>query len=251
MLCAASLYFHKALNGKFLEAGQDTHAIPNFDATTIKRFQEWLALRKFPLAAADMEGCPNEHVCGGCIAVGGEMAGFEFFALSDEEDRQLEMLINNPNPASCTKLYHFADRYDIPLLRKHVIDYEWRLSMNDNHRGYAAMIYCWRNLPATSPYTRLLVDAFLQHWEVEADQSCHFEVLLRQKLPSELSYQLLAKCRNGQKIKKETANNEEPRAVGAGHIKDLCTYHEHDQDLANVRACSARPAIKRHWFGLR
>ncbi|KAJ4294541.1 hypothetical protein N0V90_008232 [Kalmusia sp. IMI 367209] len=68
-------------------------------------------------------------------------------------------------------LYVFADRYNIPDLKTRALAIAFEYYAQDNPPSYDAVTYAFHNLPTSSPYLRLLVDAHCVHWDPEVDDS--------------------------------------------------------------------------------
>lgn len=148
----------------------------------------------------------------------------QFRQISADEDKELEDIIEKP-PSYLTELYHFADRFDVPLLRADIISEEWSFSKDDGVHGYRHLIYSSRHLSVSSPYLRLLIDGMVHGWNIVSDYSCPTELLLRQKIPSEVLFILLAKV-------KERELDGDKR-----ELPILCMYHEHEQTDEAISAC--------------
>lgn len=249
MLCAVSLYFQKALNGDFKEAQQDSFAIPDFHVSTVLHFQEWLALRGFKEDGDDTEArAVHCYSCGKPQCEDGDpnTTNNEFTGLSVEQDDELEKIINGDSISSRARLYHFADRYDIPLLRLHLINEEWKYSMDGNYRGHGAMIYAWRNMSSQSPFIRLMTDNFAYRWRPKDDTVCLLELPMRQKLPNDLLFCLLAKASvRDSNVGCRSLWNEDMKG-----IKELCAYHEHEQSEAAIQSCKNAKAAKKRLRGM-
>lgn len=157
-----------------------------------------------------------------------------FDDISDEEDAQLATVINHPDTCASARLYHFADRFDVPLLRQQLIFARWRRGKARFYPSHASMIYVWHNLPSTSPYRSLCRDIFLARWHTDTDYNCNIERKLRQKLPAELLFYIL------EKLKKQP-----PKHETSSYIRDICDYHEHNQTPEARSTCQDAKASKR------
>lgn len=108
---------------------------------------------------------------------------FETRKLSKEDDDFLEQYINT-EAYIVIRLYIFADRFNVPLLRRAIIDKQWLLAQD----FYAPflwhhVIYALRNLPPSSPLCRVLIYQYTKHW-TGFGETCGLEQRLRGKLPA-------------------------------------------------------------------
>jgi hypothetical protein len=96
--------------------------------------------------------------------------------------------------------------------------------MNDGLPASGMLVSLLRNLPITSPICRMLIDIYVERYEVEDDEGCWMDFLMRKKLPSEFVFAVM-----GGLARKSKASRKA--------IKNLCAYHEHPQDKDSIRAC--------------
>lgn len=114
----------------------------------------------------------------------------------------------------------FADRYDVPSLRRAIVDMYWAHWAHEAKLAAAATILALRNLPYESALCRLLVDLHIERFKPITDELCGSEVLLRQEMPAEFLLEVLTGLTD------LDYKAENPKKV----IKNLCAYHEHPQD---------------------
>jgi hypothetical protein len=149
---------------------------------------------------------------------------------SQEKEEELEAILLNlhcPN----SRLYIFADRHDVPALRKAVIELLWY-----HHKANENQLPCWStlvftstHLPISSSLSRLWVDLFIDRWchnESANSPGCPIELAFRQKVPFEFLWAIMAGL-----------SNKNHNIPGQG-IKELCTYHEHPQDETSIKTCT-------------
>lgn len=69
------------------------------------------------------------------------------------------------------ELYIFADRFDVPQLRKTIIEAMHKCYTVEGAQTplYAGIIIAFKNLPASSPLCRLYIDVYTGCWEPEDD----------------------------------------------------------------------------------
>jgi hypothetical protein len=96
----------------------------------IKRFQVWLSCRQLPddftpvkkdrpkdIEMACVCCARNKKLCEESVMEDDKRLAFR--RITAEEDEELEGIIQQPN--ATTSLYHFADRFDVPLLRADIV----------------------------------------------------------------------------------------------------------------------------------
>ena len=163
-----------------------------------------------------------------CIQVPEDEQTPGFQSLTTIEEDQLEALINDFNACPRTHLYHFANRYDIPVLCRAIINDEWKAIIKGGFKYYAAVIYAWRDIPASSPFLRLLMDAVIKYWSPADDYLCPVEVKPRQKLPAEYLCMMISKIQR---------RSTESEGRTKDTVKTLCAYHEYAQDPETISLC--------------
>lgn len=86
-------------------------------------------------------------------------------------------------------LYVLADRYDVPELRKEIVDWEYHNLVGSFIYGLpwnAKYIQALRNLPFTSPMIRFMIDLHVDRHSMNTDRdACGTDTLLRQKFSPE------------------------------------------------------------------
>ena len=174
-----------------------------------------------------MEGC---GACGADCDWDKELpenSSFKLDKITDEDDVKLESLITTVQKDYLMHLYIFADQFDVPALRKDVINALWaKYIQNWLHPSYRIIIACWRQLPASSPLCRLLLATLVNAWSPAEDDCCLTERKMRTKLPATLLFELAAQLQ----LKRDNYQALEP----------ICEYHEHKKDEASVDQCLER-----------
>ncbi|QDS76430.1 hypothetical protein FKW77_004298 [Venturia effusa] len=239
LLTTSSPYFKAAFEGEFREATDKTILLEDISVIQFKLFLDWLyfgrlteaRIKRGECACCETSGLNCRAVCHRDPAAGRLHA---FKQLSEEEDTRLEAIIADGSWNSI-KLYIFADRYDVPSLRKAIIDKSWSTWISMCRLNLSATILALRNLPYKSEMCRLLIDSYTESWKFRYDMSCDNDVLLQQKLPAEFLFHVsngLARLDSvpGQRIKV---------------IKNLCAYHEHPQDEESIKACPGADKIRK------
>lgn len=149
-----------------------------------------------------------------------------FKLLTPEEDAELEGYITKCTVVSKILLNVLADRYDVPELRKEIVDWEYHNLVGSIIHGLpwnAEYIQGLRNLPTTSPMIRFMIDLYVDRHNMITDRdACGTETLLRQKLSPEFLVAVI----DGYAASKGT---EAKKAV-----KQLCAYHEHNQEEKTI-----------------
>lgn len=230
LLIKESPYFKAMFEGPWKDGTGGIVPLQLADSAVMPFFLDWLYFRQMP-DYSNREIGPGSDSCLNCgqqcvSLVDKDDLPFDLENLTDEEDARLEVVINDPEIDQNLHLYVFADQYDFPVLRKALVqDKWWDLIENEDMPFYASVIKCFRHLPAHSPMSRLLMDAYVASWAAKDDSICPYEMKLRVKLPSNFTFMLAAKL--GMK-----ATNPQPPYIGP-----VCEYHEHPQDDQARRAC--------------
>lgn len=120
-------------------------------------------------------------------------------------------------------MYIFADRYDVPQLRRAVVNDIWSNARSDIYPYHLDVILACGNIPSDSPLYNLLVDAHASRPTVYPISSCAKEIRLGLQLPSEFLFRLVVarSCNKDRTMR----------------LKSLCAYHEHDQSSNSRLAC--------------
>jgi hypothetical protein len=131
-------------------------------------------------------------------------------------------------------MYLFADKFDVPGLRKDVINHYfekcwgWTNSTQSCHLSYQEIILAFRHLPTSSPLCRLMIGTYAVTWASDGDASCLIEANMRSKLPLAFTYPAMKRIR--QRTDDDSYRN----------VDDLCTFHEHGEDVQEIEACEKR-----------
>lgn len=274
LLVASSPYFKAAFEGRFRECHEKSIQISDVTPAVFQLFLDWLYFRRlgnwyFQEPSSENTGKshkiettiernneeassgedsneeePDAEDCSYCDGICKRWAEtsnpttstqyqYQFRTLSTEDDEIVENFIENSSHEMFC-LYIFADRCDVPGLRQKIIEVEWK--NYDKKRplwAWHIVIHALRSLSVSTPLCRLLVDQWVDNWYDE-QLTCGMKIRLRQKLPGEFLYAVMAE--KGMK-----ANEKEPKQ----RVRQLCSYHEHAQDKHTVQACIQRAKAER------
>ncbi|EON62684.1 hypothetical protein W97_01908 [Coniosporium apollinis CBS 100218] len=121
-----------------------------------------------------------------------------------------------------TGLFIFAEFYNVPQLRKEVVDqfyFEYACSGVSILPDYQTIIQAFSSLPDTSPFCRFLVRIYAVRWDVSYDEDDDEAVDNRGQLPKEFLGDLMVEVG---KVRKDQ------RKFGkAPAMPEVCEYHEH------------------------
>lgn len=147
-----------------------------------------------------------------------------------EEDRRLIVLLARTGDIWPEYgLYAFAYQYNVPALRQDIIDAAWRHHLMYRTANFADYLYLARFVPVDAPLLRLMADSRTEGGVDHLKYSCSIGARLLKKLPQEL----LCKMWLG------TADK-------VTKTKNICNYHDHEQDEAAVKECKeARVASRK------
>ena len=140
MLCQASAYFAAALNGNFKEARDQTIELPEDDVEIITYFQYWLYCRDIPIKTSNKDGDDRE----------------------DKTDWQFKMLID---------LFIFSEARGIPELQNAAIHFFINNEYGEAYLPTHYIRYVYRNVSASSPLRRLLVDMTHSYAHMNVDNT--------------------------------------------------------------------------------
>lgn len=208
----------------------------------MEQFQDslnWLYFRRLPSwDASDLKGDDNSNKvytsCGttNCpaaesrdIADGNQQSA----ELSRPTDQELRVFISESRCPN-TRLYSFADQYDVPTLRLAVVDELW--SDYTAHRWspeWIVLAIAGEHLLISSSLSRLWLDQFVdrynhKRWLERSD--CPFDHVIQQKVSVEFICHViygLSDVKHG--------NPDQG-------LKFRCAYHEHPQDEASIKVCT-------------
>ncbi|TLD18900.1 hypothetical protein E2P81_ATG01628 [Venturia nashicola] len=243
LLTASSKFFKAAFEGEFREATIKTIPLVDTAPQQVQDFLDWLYFRRLP-AETERDEQMKCRFCGSDCPTRSQSSNQgkdddllqaypQFLSLSADQEEALDKLFQRePLPL----LYVFADRYDIPALRRKIVDKLWYCFEESNTLpSFLSIAGVGSLLPTTSPLLRLWIDLYIDGYCMEDDASttCSLELAARQKLPFEFIYAVMGGLSN-QKF-------EEPRQG----MKKLCAYHEHPQDETTITACTDEITKKR------
>jgi hypothetical protein len=148
---------------------------------------DWLYFRQLPGGNGyeDEDDSSESHQCvyyeGQCRRSPGRVYK-PFSHVSDDEHTELEECIARTTPNY--ELYVLADRYNVPTLRRSVLDWKYYLyARSDATPWNTDYIYLLRNLPITSPLLKLMIHVHVDQYKPSTDMAmCGTETLLRQEL---------------------------------------------------------------------
>lgn len=234
LLIHESMYFKAMFAGQWSEASAtEPLRLQQADHRIFPIFLDWLYFRRFPPSTETGGPC---NACGkdNCKKVSTSTTDYlDIDTLTDEEDAYFEALINRIDRERwATPLYIFADKFDFPNLREELVTRRWRTHVKHGFRlGYWVAINAFRELPASSPLSRFVIDAYIDGWMADGSmkQICEMQAKLRAKLPMAFVFKLAAKLAKRSQVKSPK------KAVGP-----LCAYHEHAQDAVTIAACMAK-----------
>lgn len=219
-----STHFDDEINGPEDPNKKWTMRLSKTTPGVFKSFLDWLYFgrslyKRGPYAFAEGSTCVN------CVNCPGEVPKDQrekyLAPLSEAEDRYLEEVISKvDNNFDGCALYEFGVMYDIPKLRKAIVDDAYKFHDKIGYPWHAEVIHASRRLAPDSPLFRLLVDSMTSKTTVLSSFRCPNEVRLTTKFPNSVLRQLWLCGATGRKGQKE-----------------LCAYHEHDQDEKTIARC--------------
>ncbi|KAF2705184.1 hypothetical protein K504DRAFT_471687 [Pleomassaria siparia CBS 279.74] len=111
-------------------------------------------------------------------------------------------------------LYIFANRYEIPELRRDVV-VAWQTNdeMIQSMPDHGNVISAYDGLPPNSPLCRMFLDMYSVYWNPARDTEQ--QIALRSQLPQAFLFELATMLAKGERQKTE---------------KDWCEFHEHETD---------------------
>ncbi|OCL01342.1 hypothetical protein AOQ84DRAFT_329091 [Glonium stellatum] len=196
LLTHCSGYFRAALTGPFKEAEERKLHLEDVTVETFNAFVDWLYLGKLP---------------------GQKKLLYVEDALSDS-DEEGEEHENFLNSLAITRMHVFADRYDIPEIRRITID---MLSVYCERKarfpGVQTFKTAFQSLPDTSLFRKLLVDNYCNSGGPDIKPED------QQILPQEFLFAVLA--RYNEIVRKSKFVNSLALANS-----NICDYHEHTND---------------------
>lgn len=195
LLCYYSPYFTAALNGSFKEADEDALKLKNTGHKVFDIFLHWLYTQTLPEPnCSNNEGTPS--------------------ASSSWPDGFYDYWI--------TGLFIFAEFYNVPQLRKEVVDqfyFKYVCSGVPIVPDYQTIIQAFSSLPDTSQFCRFLVRIYAVRWDVSYDEDDDEAIDNRGQLPKEFLGDLMIEVG---KVRKD--QNKYGKAPA---MPEVCEYHEH------------------------
>jgi hypothetical protein len=176
------------------------------------------------------------------------------------DDTDLDDLVNRFRDDEVS-LYIFADRCDVPQLRRDLTDQAFQegLEPKISFPYYAAVLQTCQQLPFTSPLIRLYIDRYVaRKWRPFHDRlcakNCGIEARLRLKLPIEfviaVTDGLLERADEEDDDYEDEDEEEKKEKEEKKNMIKRCSYHEHGQERATVEACinAFKKSRKRKWL---
>lgn len=224
LLRGHSAYFDDKIKEPNEEIKRWTMRLAKTSPGVFKSFLDWLYFgrslyKRGPYAFAEGSTCVNCKDCPGGVPK--DQREKYLAPLNEAEDRHLEAVVSkvNNNFDGCA-LYEFGVAYDIPKLRKAIVDDAYKFHDKVGYPWHAEVIHASRRLAPDSPLFRLFVDSMTSKTTAESSFRCPNEVRLTTKFPNSVLRQLWL-C----------------GATGRRGLKELCAYHEHEQDVRTKVRC--------------
>jgi hypothetical protein len=153
LLVARSPYFKAAFEGRFKEAKDGVLVLEDVKIEAMKDFLDWLYFgRLSPVYGEDEEDNDDND--------------------DNEDDRFTTLEAYMEGYRSQVELYIFADRFNVPDLRKAIIDAKYDYYKdNDYVPSYKEIITASNALPASSPLCGLYVDLYTLRWDPTMDNA--------------------------------------------------------------------------------
>ncbi len=189
-----SEYFDKALNGPWKESTESFIPLADVETAVFNHFVEWMYSQVLP-----------EHH---------DTTTWKEIAASPTGDGHSLLML---------KLYVFADRFLIPSLRALVNSRIVTSGISKYPRRHAseAMIYAFKNLPATDPVLDFFVDSYFMMWTI-APEDAEKSAKELSCMPQEFLVRWLIKLgtyRSTYEVRHERK-----------FYMNLCSYHVHQSD---------------------
>lgn len=175
--------------------------IPDVKVSTFNMFMDWIYTERLPRTKKEVDETG---------AVGGRE------------------LISSYTGLEFAELYIFADMYDVPVLRRQVMDRIFAASVLPK---YAVVVLAFSRLPTSAPLCRFFVDVYCQRFrESDDDES---ERKQREKLPHE--FLLGVMLRHAKIMGRLRAKEMLP-----SYKLNMCDYHEHETEEERQLCLSER-----------
>jgi len=209
LLCYYSPYFAAALNGSFKEAEENALKIDGgFRLEVVNLFFNWLYTQTIPeTRSPEIRAILNR--------------GIE----SKDFDVEWDMLM--------TGLYIFGDRYNVPKLRKDVMDkFYSKYELGDGTGlpygvpSYGTVLKAFNGLPDNSKLCHFFVCIYGTKWDSGCDGASAEEIKARDEVPRIFLSKVMLKM--GDVRKYNSQFDDEPPMPG------LCAFHEHGPEATNA-----------------
>lgn len=231
LLADYSPYFDNAMRSADGEISKQKLHLKDADSTVFRDFLNWLyfgTLMEITEDAYPYSDCWN---CKTSCEEGDADEKKKFWMpLTSDEERELKHILDDASFShSEYDLYAFATTYNVPCLRQDIVNAVYTFWQEVGCAPWSGiLVLAARQTPAGSPMLRLLVDAMtVKRWKMF---QCPHEVRMIQKLPPYLLSNLWIK-----------------EAMVETGSRDICSYHEHDQDENTCVACQEKPTGTRRW----
>ena len=236
VLCEASSYFEKGLaTGRWQEGDTGVVKLSDVEPIVLAAFIDWLYTHSLPDFWPESGNCSCWR--GTCVTVmSGDEADFSEISPEDAHEPR-QVLVEK---ATAINLYIFADRFDVPELRQQIVDRMWwKIKQAGSYSfSWDVIFYACQELPDHSRLNRLMRDTFVSRFKLDYIECRNLQALCL-LMPPALWVQAFAAVSNGR-----------PK------VKELCTYHEHDdtedgrvkcrkqRDLTSRRFCDESTIAK-------
>lgn len=212
-------------SGEVIARGLDMHDVKT---TIFEQFLRWL-YRRSGFDWFELRDCPCGDLCRKSRPDQGKLSK----PLTPDEEIELEAILEKKDETWPEyRLYAFAHQYDIPNLRRDIIDCIWKYNKYSAHAWFADVVLVARLVPLDDPLMRLLTDSVLDDG---CPNQCRSANRLLTKVPQEIV------CRLWLNACEPQARVEEIES----ELKSMCAYHEHAQDENIVKKCEAERAEAR------
>lgn len=162
LLIAVSPYFKAAFEGGFKEAKDGVLPVEDVEIKVMHKFLDWLYYDWLPDLMEEY-WYPREAEEEKENGEDGEHA-----TENESPSSRLNKYMKG-RPMLLTSLYIFADRFDVPQLRKDIIAviHKHYGLYKDSLPPYAGIIMAFGNLPASSPLCKVYIDLYAFRWNPE------------------------------------------------------------------------------------
>lgn len=244
LLCECSAYFRKAFNGSFKEAQERCITLSDLDPKTFRVFMDWLYYQELAPPEQESSASTTSREKASTASEEDESSASEDSEDSDSDTSSSSSSDSSGSNANSTttytkwdydsllKLYVFGDRYDVPELRRVVVD-AWKTNILVLKRGipdWTTITSAYEQLHPESSLCRLLVQMTAYEWKAKAVDDAKDLYNLPNVFLAEVM--MIMRRRLPYRLRNEKVLFE----------KDACFFHEHkDEDEAK----SCRKSSKR------